>query len=602
MTRPLLQQAAPPKAGPAGALPPHAAGLQLPGLDGDSAAALLAAANDFALVLSPTGLVLQAWASDPALAQDLCAAWVGRTWAEVVSSECLDKIAALLLEAHTHGQSQRWRQVNHPLHNTDTQATEDTVPVQYSTVGVRAPAAVGGLPHNPASYVLACGRDMRPAVQLQRRLVDAQQLMERDYWRFREAETRYRTLFQSSPDAVLIVEGPSHRVLEANPAAEALLASHPAAKKPGSAKPDSAKPITKKLNSSCVGQPLLAVLGSPAAEQVLALMAQAQNHAQVHAPTHERHHERHHVRSHAPTHAPTHTPTRAAGPAATHADMSAHGGAPPVTVVLAGLVVQVSVVLYQQEQVQYGLVRLVPLVQAAGVDVPVGRAAAGHSAPADASPADALSRAYAQQVGDAVVFTDAQGHILSANPAFATLAQLNGAAGWQDQPLSRWLGQTGVELGVLLGQLRQGRAVGSFSTQVRGEFGAVAAVDVSAVALQLAGAQPPALAFTLRDQGRRAATEAARPVDAAAAPKLSRSASELSELVGRVPMKDIVTETSDMIEKLCIEAALQMSRDNRALAAQLLGLSRQSLYVKLRRYGLGDLGDSEGDAEDGAGG
>ena len=39
-----------------------------------------------------------------------------------------------------------------------------------------------------------------------------------------------------------------------------------------------------------------------------------------------------------------------------------------------------------------------------------------------------------------------------------------------------------------------------------------------------------------------------------------------------------------------IETALQMTSDNRASAAQMLGLSRQSLYVKLRRYGLGELG------------
>lgn len=36
-----------------------------------------------------------------------------------------------------------------------------------------------------------------------------------------------------------------------------------------------------------------------------------------------------------------------------------------------------------------------------------------------------------------------------------------------------------------------------------------------------------------------------------------------------------------------------MTGDNRASAAELLGLSRQSLYVKLRRYGLGALGSEE---------
>jgi DNA-binding protein Fis len=33
-----------------------------------------------------------------------------------------------------------------------------------------------------------------------------------------------------------------------------------------------------------------------------------------------------------------------------------------------------------------------------------------------------------------------------------------------------------------------------------------------------------------------------------------------------------------------------MTGDNRASAAEMLGLSRQSLYVKLRRYGLAEFG------------
>ena len=57
---------------------------------------------------------------------------------------------------------------------------------------------------------------------LQRRLIDTQQAMERDYWRFREAETRYRHLLETSSEAVLIVDGSTQKVLEANPAARAL--------------------------------------------------------------------------------------------------------------------------------------------------------------------------------------------------------------------------------------------------------------------------------------------------------------------------------------------------------------------------------------------
>ena len=63
----------------------------------------------------------------------------------------------------------------------------------------------------------------------------------------------------------------------------------------------------------------------------------------------------------------------------------------------------------------------------------------------------------------------------------------------------------------------------------------------------------------------------------------------MANLIGRVSLKEIVREATDVIEKLAIQAALQHTGDNRALASELLGLSRQSLYVKLHRYNIGDL-------------
>ena len=69
----------------------------------------------------------------------------------------------------------------------------------------------------------------------------------------------------------------------------------------------------------------------------------------------------------------------------------------------------------------------------------------------------------------------------------------------------------------------------------------------------------------------------------------------LTELIGRVSLKELVRQSTDVIERLCIETALKMTGDNRASAAEMLGLSRQSFYVKLRRYGLGDLAPEGGD-------
>jgi DNA-binding NtrC family response regulator len=67
-----------------------------------------------------------------------------------------------------------------------------------------------------------------------------------------------------------------------------------------------------------------------------------------------------------------------------------------------------------------------------------------------------------------------------------------------------------------------------------------------------------------------------------------KSLEQIIELIGRVSLKELVRETTDVIERLSIEAALTMTGDNRASAAEVLGVSRQSLYVKMRRHGLID--------------
>ena len=71
------------------------------------------------------------------------------------------------------------------------------------------------------------------------------------------------------------------------------------------------------------------------------------------------------------------------------------------------------------------------------------------------------------------------------------------------------------------------------------------------------------------------------------------TSTQFTDLVGRVPLKDLVRDTADIIESLCIEAALRLTDNNRASAADMLGLSRQSLYIKLKRYGISDVEDGE---------
>jgi transcriptional regulator PpsR len=183
------------------------------------------------------------------------------------------------------------------------------------------------------------------------------------------------------------------------------------------------------------------------------------------------------------------------------------------------------------------------------------------------------------------VVTNLDGRILFANRAFLDLAQLATEEQARNESLERWLGRPGVDFNLLTAQLREHGSLRLFATQLRGEFGS--SVDVEICAVSVVDGEDPCLGFTIRDVGQRVTFDRQISRDK------PRSVAQLTELVGRVPLKDLVRESTDMIEKLCIEAALEITGDNRASAAEILGLSRQSLYAKLRRYGLGELASAD---------
>ena len=101
-------------------------------------------------------------------------------------------------------------------------------------------------------------------------------------------------------------------------------------------------------------------------------------------------------------------------------------------------------------------------------------------------------------------------------------------------------------------------------------------------------AEEPCLGFILRDIGRRIAHGPQGARD------LTRTVEELTSLVGRTSLRDLLRDTTDLVERHFIEAALELTANNRTAASEVLGLSRQSLYVKLRRHGLAAGGNAEG--------
>ncbi|WP_455965045.1 transcriptional regulator PpsR [Methylorubrum aminovorans] len=232
--------------------------------------------------------------------------------------------------------------------------------------------------------------------------------------------------------------------------------------------------------------------------------------------------------------------------------------------------VRVSASLFRGEGTTSVLVRLAPLAPVRPERVAVGGAL------------DVI-----QRMPEGFVVTDAARRILTANGAFLDLTQHATEEQVRGRTLDSWLGREETDALALFAMLRDHGSVRHFPTVVRGQYGSLEEVEVAAVATS--HAEQPCFGFTLRATPRRAA-----PVHLAGTTHdLPRSVEQMTELVGRVSMKALVRETTDLIEKLCIEAALRITRDNRASAAEMLGLSRQGLYAKMRRYGIGDLDASD---------
>lgn len=183
-------------------LPPDLSGLSewAPEL----AQTFVSLASDIALVLDDEGVIRVVAQGNGAPLSGASQDWVGRSWADTATGDTRGKIEQLLDEVNSTGVGRK-REINHPS------AKGGNVAVAYTAIrlGENGP-------------LLAVGRDMGTIAAIQQRFLDAQQEMERGYWRVRQAEARYRLLFQVATDAVLLVNSDTLEILEANHAASRL--------------------------------------------------------------------------------------------------------------------------------------------------------------------------------------------------------------------------------------------------------------------------------------------------------------------------------------------------------------------------------------------
>ncbi|CAH2601070.1 Regulator of carotenoid biosynthesis; Transcriptional regulator, PpsR [Rhodovastum atsumiense] len=218
------------------------------------------------------------------------------------------------------------------------------------------------------------------------------------------------------------------------------------------------------------------------------------------------------------------------------------------------------------------LVQLAP----AGIAPGTGRA--------DPAPLDDLI----DHLPEGFVVVDPEGVILRANRAFLDLAQVAAEGAVLGQPLEHWVNRPGATTAVLLATLQRHGVARLFATTVHGELGG--SVDIEITAAGDSDRTSRCFALLLHDVSRRHAP----PEDD---DRVHSALKQIADQIGKTPLLELVRRTAAAVERHCIEAALRLAEGNRTAAAELLGLSRQSLYAKLNRYGF-DIGQSAADRAD----
>ncbi len=440
---------------------------------------------DVTLLLDLDGVIREASFSS-AMPEGGADSWLGRPWGDTVADVGGDKVRRMIDDAVKSGVS-AFRQI------TQRFPSGAEIPMEYTTL------LLGG-----KAGLMAIGKNLQAVAELQSHLIAAQQTMERDYWKLREVETRYRLLFETSNEAVVLVRESNLRIIEANPAALEALG------------------LGRRSSEDVAGREILPELPPQERDALHAMLLRVRE----------------------------------------------QGKAPGIVVHLGpdrnAWIVRAS--LIASEPGPIFLLQLSPAGQPSLNPRQI-----------DAVPLeDMLDR-----LPDGFLVVDRKGVIQRANRAFLDLVEVGAKGSVIGEQLARWVWRPGADVQVLLANVFRHRVVRMFCTTIHGELGNEAQVEIAAAGSS--DVEPLHVGLIIRDIGRRLQS----PIDDK---RLLATIGSFTEQIGKTSLRKLVDETTGVVERHHIKAALELSNGNRTAAAEILGLSRQSLYAKLNRYGIdGDV-------------
>jgi transcriptional regulator PpsR len=451
------------------------------GLDAKAMSESNAPQPDVTLLLDMDGVIREATLSS-AMSKENVDSWLGRPWSEIVGGAG-EKIQRMMQDARRTGIS-AFRQI------TQTFPSGLELPMEFTTV------LLGG-----RAGMLAIGKNLQAVAELQARLISAQQTIERDYWKLREIETRYRLVIEDSNDAVLLAKVADLRIVEANRTAATALV--------GSA----------RRKEGLTGRDFLQEIAAKDREPVELMLRRVRDQGK--AP-----------------------------------GMVVHLGDEAMPWTLRGT-------LMTQESTPVFLLQMTPIGKIVGAAAPEHEDLGG----------------LLDYIPDAFVIVDETGAIKKANRAFTDLVEIGSTDAAVDENLGRWLSRPGADLSVLISNIQRHGMVRLLSTTVQGELGTETEIEISASGYRHGGDKR--IILVMRNVARRLS-----PTPESDA--LRSALASMSETVGKSPLRKLVKSTVEVVEQHYVRAALQLADGNRTTAAEILGLSRQSLYAKLDRYNLND--------------
>ena len=445
---------------------------------------------DVTLLLDLDGVIREATLSH-SLSEEGVGDWVGKPWNDTISDNGGEKVRRMLDDARVQGVS-AFRQV------TQRFPSGLELPMEYTTV------LLGG-----RAGLLAVGKNLQAVAELQARLIAAQQTMERDYWKLREVETRYRLLFDASQEPVILLRASDLRIQQANPAAFAALN------------------ISQQKSDHVAGREIMSEIAKEDRETFQSMIIRTKE----------------------------------------------QGKAPGILVHMG------------RDQKPW-LVRA-SLMSAEPNSVLMLQLSPGWGGQASLVGQDTISiEDLIERSPDAFIVLDSEGVIRRANRGFLDLVEAGTKGSVVGERLTRWLWRPGADLAVLLANVERHGVVRMFTTTIQGDLGTQTEVEISAAGNTETA--PHYIGVMLRDVGRR--------LGVAHDDKNLRTAlGSIAERIGKTPLRSLVKDTVSAVERHYVKSALDLANDNRTVAAELLGLSRQSLYAKLNRYGLDGSTDKQDD-------